>query len=118
MGLGDGHTHRVPKPLPQRAGGHLHAGGVPAFRMSRGLAPPLAEPPQLVEREIITGQVKERIEQSRPMPGRKHEAVAVRPCGVGRRVLEKPGPKHVGHGSSPKRHARMSAVRALHCVHS
>jgi hypothetical protein len=42
----------------------------------------LAEMLDLVERHVdIAGQIEQRIQQHRAVPGRQHEAVAVRPFG-------------------------------------
>jgi hypothetical protein len=54
------------------------------FRMARRARPQLAEPPELVDRHVLVAEQEEqRIEEHGAVPGRQHEAVAVRPFRVG-----------------------------------
>ncbi len=64
------HAHAVAKPLAQRASGDFDAGGQDIFRMARGLRTPLAKVLDVVERQIISAEIEQRIEQ--------HAAVARR----------------------------------------
>ena len=52
------------------------------------LAAPLAELLDVVQREVISGQVQQTVEQRRTMSGREHEEVAIEPMRVARVVLE------------------------------
>jgi hypothetical protein len=57
--LGDGHAHGVREALAERAGRRLDPGGQPRLRVTRRPRPPLAEVHQLVERQVIAGQVEQ-----------------------------------------------------------
>ena len=77
----------LPRPWPERAGGRLDAARMAALGMAGGAAAELAEALDLVDRHVgIAGQVQQRVEQHRAVPGRQHEAVAVGP--VRRRRIE------------------------------
>ena len=117
MGLGDSHTHAVAEPLSQGTCGDFHPRGAASLRMARGAAAPLPEPFELVQRKIVPGEVQQAVEKHGPMAGRQDEAVPVEPIGVGWVVLEISRPKHVGHRRGSQRHARVTAVGFLHCVH-
>ena len=116
--LGDRHADGVPEPLAERPGRRLDPGRVPVLGMALGARAELAEPLDLVDRHVaVAGQVQEPVEQHRPVPGRQHEAVAVRPRRRARielQVLLEQDGRHVGH---PHRHSRMPGIRLLHRVH-
>jgi hypothetical protein len=111
--LGDRHPDGVREALAERPGGRLDAGRQAPFRMSGRDRAPLAERLQVLERDAVSSQVEERVQQHRGVPGGQHEAVAVGPIRVGRRVAKEPGPDRVGHGRHPHRGTRMSRVRLL-----
>ncbi len=104
------------KPCPKRAGGGFHAGGQAEFRVAGGQAAPLAEALQLIQRQIITGQVQQAVEQHRAMPARKDEAVAVRPARVGRVVAQMARPDGIGHRGGAHRQAGVAGVGLLHAI--
>src|SRR5688572_12374225 len=56
--FGDRHAHSIGEALPQRTGRDLNARSMTALRMSRCPAPPLPELLDVVEREVVTGQVQ------------------------------------------------------------
>ena len=62
------HAHRVGDPLAERPGGGLHAGSQVDLGMSRGARAQLAEIDQFLERQVVSGQVQERVQQHRGMP--------------------------------------------------
>src|SRR3546814_12167897 len=74
--------------LPERPGGDFHARGVAALGMSRRLAAPLPELLDVVERQVVAGDVQQAVQQRRAVAGREHEAVAVGPQRIGRVVLQ------------------------------
>ena len=115
--LGDGHADAVAKTLAERAAGGFDAGRQAVLGMPRRPALPLAEVTQLLEREIVAGQVQQRVEQHRAVPGGEHEAVAVRPRGVARIVAQEARPKHIGHRGGAHRHAGMAGLGSLDRVH-
>jgi hypothetical protein len=57
--LGQRHADGVGDALAQRAGGGLDAGGVAVFRVARGLAVQLAEVLQVVDGQIVAGEVQQ-----------------------------------------------------------
>ena len=62
-----GETHGIGQALAQRAGGGFHTRGVAEFRVARGTAVQLAEVLQVVDRQIVAGQVQQRVDQHRAM---------------------------------------------------
>ena len=82
---GEGVADRVAQPLAERAGGRLHPRRLAELRVPRRGRVQLAEVPQGVERHLVAGEVQPAVEEHRPVAGRQHEAVAVRPL-RGRRV--------------------------------
>ncbi len=69
-------------PLAQRSGGRLDAGGVAEFRVARRAAAELAEVLQVLQRQIVAGQVQHAVEQRRGVAAGKDEAVAAGPGGL------------------------------------
>ena len=59
--LGNGHAHGVSQALTQRACGYFHTGGMFILRVAGSKATPLTEILYIVERQIISGEVQERI---------------------------------------------------------
>ena len=114
--LGDGHAEGIAKPLAERAGGDLHARGAAALGMTGRSASPLPELLQVVERQVVTGQVEEAVEQRARMTRRQHEPIAIGPRRVLRVVTKVAGPQHVGHRRRAHRHAGMPGLRFLHHV--
>ena len=68
---------------------------------------------EVLERDGIAGQVQQRVQQHAGVAGAQHEAVAVGPVGMGRRVAQEAGPQHVGHRRRAHRGARVAGVRLL-----
>ncbi|MBV6465850.1 MAG: hypothetical protein PGMFKBFP_01136 [Anaerolineales bacterium] len=110
---GDGHAHAGGESLPERTGGHFHAGSQSVFGMAGRAAAPLTEVLQLVEREAVAGEMQERVEQHRTVSARKEEAVASRPFGVVRVVAQVTRPDDEGHGGRAHRQSGMSRIGLL-----
>ncbi|VUS99972.1 hypothetical protein SB6422_03396 [Klebsiella huaxiensis] len=73
------HTHRIGNTLTQRTGSGFNTRGVTHFRVTRSFRVQLAEVFQLFNRQIITGEVQQTIDQHRAVTVGQHEAVAVSP---------------------------------------
>ena len=114
--LGERHADCVREPLPERPGGRLDPGGHANLRMARGLAVQLPEAPELLERQRVAGQVQQRVQQHRAMAVGEHEAVAVRPAGIGGIVLQIAAPQRLGDLRHAHRHARVPALGGLHGI--
>ena len=114
--FGNGQAEGIAQPLAKRAGGHLDARRAPALGMSRRPAVPLPELLQVVERQVVPGQVEQAVEQRARMTRRQHEPIAIGPCRVLRVVTQVAGPQHVGHRRRAHRHAGMPGLRLLHRV--
>src|SRR5688572_23459848 len=87
MRLSDCHTYRVAEALPEWSRRDLHTGRMTAFGMPRRSAAPLTELLDIVEREIVPGEMQQSIEQHRSVSGREHEAVAIEPRRIPRVVF-------------------------------
>ena len=84
---------------------HRYAGGKGIFGVARGPALPLAECLEIVQREVISRQVKEAVKKHGTMSGREDKPVPVRPSGIAGVVPQKPGPEDIGHRGRAHRHA-------------
>ena len=80
--LGDRHADRVADALTQRPGGDLDPRRVAGLGVPRRAAAPLAELAQVLEREVVAGQVQHGVLQDAGVPVGEDEAVAVGPLGV------------------------------------
>jgi len=69
VGLCQGHADGVAETLSQGAGGGLHPRGVPPLRVARGPAPPLAEAFQVVQGEVVAGEMEQGIEEHGAVAG-------------------------------------------------
>ena len=116
VGLGHGHAHGVRDALPERSRGGLHAGRISVLGMAGRLAFPLPEVPDLIEGEVVAGEMEHGVEQHGPVSAGEHEAVAVRPVGVFGVVPHEARPQHVGDGRGFHGKAGMAAVGLLHGV--
>ncbi|MCY1515307.1 hypothetical protein D9M68_498890 [compost metagenome] len=116
--LGDGHADGVGEALAERAGGGLDARGVAVFRVARGARAKLAELLQVLDAEVVAGQVQQRIDQHRAVAVGQHEAVAVGPLRIGRVVAQVIAPQHFGDVRHAHWGTGMAAVGFLHGIHA
>ena len=77
----------------------------------------LAEALQLIERQVVAGEMQQRVEQHRAMAVRQHEAVAIGPGRIGRVVAQMAAPQHRGDLRHAHRHAGVAGLRVLHRIH-
>ena len=116
--LGKRHADRIAESLGKRAGGGFDAGRMAMFRVARSPRVKLAEVLDLLELHLrIAGEIEQRVEQHRAVAGREHEAVAVRPIGMGRVELQEAREQHGGHVGHAHRHAGVAGIGLLHGVH-
>ena len=115
--FGNSEADGVGDALTERAGGRLDAGCVADFRVAGGTRAELAEILQIVDRQVVAGQVQQRVDQHRAMAVGKHETVAVRPFRVGRVVPQVAAPQHFGDFGHAHRRAGVAGVCFLHGVH-
>ena len=114
------HPDAVGEALPERAGRDLDAGrhvDLVALGVARGQRPPLAEALELVQRQVVAREVQRGVEEHGPVAGAEHEAIAVRPLGVGGVVLHDPREEQVRGRGHRQRQAGVTAVGGLHRVH-
>ena len=114
--LGDGHADGVGEALAERSGGRLDARREAVLRVARRPRAPLAEVAQLVQRQVVAGEMQQRVEQHAGVAGRQDEAVAIGPVGPRRGVAQVARPEHVGHRRHAHRRAGVAAVGLLHGV--
>ena len=115
--LGDRHPDAVREALAERPGRRLDTGGVAVLRMSRRSRLPLAEALQLLEREVVAGEVQRAVLEDAGVAGAEHEAVAVLPVWVRRRVPHRLRVEQVRKRGKRHRRSRMACIRLLHGVH-
>ena len=115
--LGDRHPDAVREALAERAGGRLDARREAVLGVARRPRAPLAEALEVVERDVVAGQVEDASRAaSTGVPGRQHEAVAVGPVGLARRVAQEAREDHVGRRRHAHRRARVARLRLLDAV--
>ena len=115
--LADGHAHCVADALTKGTGRRFHAGGVAVLWMPRRLALPLTELLQIVECEIIAGEVQHAVQKHRRVSGGQHEAIAIQPVRVGGVVAQVLGPKHIRKRRERHWSTRVARVGLLDGVH-
>ena len=85
--LGDRHADGIRDALPERARRGFDTGSQMTLRMAGRAASPLPEALYVHERQVVAGEMQQRVEQHRAVSGRQHEAVAVGPFRIARVVL-------------------------------
>ena len=123
---GDRHADRGGDALAERAGRRLDPGGPAVLGVARGARVELAEALDVLQRDggvaddlvvgidrLDPGQVEQRVEQHRGVPGGEHEAVAAGPDRVGRVEAQEALPERVGDRGERHRRARVARVGLL-----
>ncbi len=116
--FGQGEAHGVGDTLAERAGGGLDARGVAVFRVARGAAVQLAEAFDVIDGDVVAGQVQQRVDQHRTVAVGQHEAVTVGKVRVARVVLQIVAPKHFGDIRHAHGGTWVAAVGLLHGIHA
>ena len=115
--LGDREADAVREALAERARRRLDARRVVHLGMARGERLPLAEALQLLEREVVAGEMQRRVLEDAGVPGGEDEPVAVGPLRVRGIVVHHLGVEEVRERRERHRGARMPGVRLLDGVH-
>ena len=115
--FGERHADRRREPLPQRPGSRFDAERVAVFGMPRGLRAELAERLEIGDREALlaadAGEIEQRIEQHRTVPGRQHEPIAIGPMGIGGVEFQHVAEQHGRDVGGAHRQAGMAALGLL-----
>ena len=115
--LRDREADAVREALAERSGRRLDARRVVHLGMAGRLRAPLAELLQLVEREVVAGEMERGVLEDARVAGGEDEAVAVGPVRVRRVVIHHLGVEEVRERRERHRGAGMAGVRLLHRVH-
>ncbi len=116
--LGEREADRRRDALAERSRRGLDALGVEILRMARRQRSQLAEVLELVERHVcIAGQIQQRIQQHRAVPGGQDEAVAIRPSRIGGVEFQELREQHGGDIGGAHRQAGMAGFRLLDSIH-
>ena len=94
--FGQRHADRVGDALAQRPGGGLNAGGVAVLGVTGSARMQLAEILEVVDGQVIAGQMQQGVDQHGTVAVGQYEAVAVGPLGVGRVMAQVVIPDHFG----------------------
>ncbi len=116
--FGNRQPHRVSQPLAERAGGGLNARRIADLRVARRFGVQLAEVFQLLNRQIVAGEVQQAVEQHRGVTVGENKAVAVVPCRIGRVMLEEIVPQHFSDIGHAHWRAGMAGVGFLYRIHA
>ncbi len=115
--FGERHADRIRNPLAERAGRRFDARRDAVFGVTRRLRMKLAEMLQLFHRQIVAGQMQQRIQQHRAVAVRQHEAVAIRPVRVLRVMTQMARPQRNADFRHAHRHAGVTGVGLLNGIH-
>ncbi len=111
------HPDRVGETLSQRARGGLDARRDAALRVPGRLRVELAKAPDLVDRQIVAGEVQQAVEQHGSMAVRKHEAIAIGPRRMCRVMAEMRPPQGERDFRHAHRHSGVSRSCRFDRVH-
>ncbi len=115
--FGDRHADRIGQPLPERAGSRLHARRAAVFGVSRRPGMQLPKLLDIVDRQVVAGQMQQPIEQHRAVAVGQHEPVAIGPARVGRIMSQVMIPQDLGNIGHAHRHPGMAGVGLLYSIH-
>ena len=111
--LGNRHADGVARALPERSCRCFDARRDAVLGVARRAAAPLPELLDVLEREVVAGQIQQRAR----VAGRQHETVAIGPLRVRRVIAQMPLPQHPREGRQRHRGAGVPRIRLLHRVH-
>ena len=111
------HADGVGDALTEWAGSGFNARRVAVFRVTRRFRMQLAEALEFVHRQVVAGQMQQRVQQHRAVTVRQDKAVTVKPLGVGRVVAQMVVPHDFGDFRHTHRGARVSGFGFFHRIH-
>ncbi|CAM3596774.1 hypothetical protein SB6411_05435 [Klebsiella spallanzanii] len=111
------HPHRIGNTLTQRTGRGFNTRCIAHFRVARRFGMQLTEVLQLFNRQIITCEVQQAVNQHRAVTVGENKAVAVSPGRVLRVMVQEVPPQDFGNIRHPHRRAGVAGVGLLYCVH-
>ncbi len=111
------HPDRVGQSLPQRTGRRFDARRRAEFGVAGRFRMQLAKALQFFDRQVVAGQMQQRVEKHRTVPVRDDEAIPVHPFRIRGVVGQMPGPEGDGDFGHAHRHARVAAFRGLDSIH-
>ncbi len=110
------HAHSVGNTLSQRAGRGFHAVGVAVFGMTGGFTVQLAEVFQIINRNVVAGQVQQAVKNHGSMTIGEDKTVAVVEFRVGRIMIEELRPQYFRHFRHTHRRTRVAGVGFLYGI--
>ena len=116
--LGQRHADRIGDSLAQWAGRRFDRKVRIALRVTGGPKSKLAEVSQFVDRQRISAQVQQTVQQHGAMPVRQDESVTVNPARIGGIVFQVVEPQDFGNICHSHRGARVAGVCRLYGVHA
>src|SRR5579872_111848 len=118
MPLCQRHADGIADALAERSGGGLDSRQIAMLGMAGARAADLAEIFDLIQRRSgIAGEIEQRIQQHRAMPGRQHETVAVGPLGIGGIEFQELRKKNGGSVRHSHRQPGMAGFRLFDGIH-
>ena len=115
MLLSQCHTNRAGDTLSQRSGGNLNALCVTVFGMSRCQSMELTESLQILDRQAVSVQMQQAVQQHAAVSCGKNKTVSVLPLRILGVAFQFILPQGVRSRSRAQRKSGMSAVGLLNC---
>ena len=116
--FGNRHADGIGDALPQRASGGLHTWRIAILGMTRGFGMQLTEVLQIVDGQVVTGQVQQRVDQHGAMTVGQDEPVAIDPLRVAGVVVHVVVPQHFGNVGHAHGRTGVTGFGFLYGVHA
>ena len=114
----DRHADRVTDTLPQWSGGGFDTRRVTLLGMTRSLRVQLPKILQILDRDVVSGQMQDRIGKHRAMPVGHHEPIAIAPVRVSRIMAHEVVVKDFSDIGHAHWRARMTGIGLLYGIHA
>jgi hypothetical protein len=112
------HANGVADALAEGAGRRLDAGRQAVLRMAGRSTAELTELLDVVEAEVVAGEIEEAVEEHRAVAGRQHEAIAPEPLRILRIVAHEARVEQVSCGRHTHRQSAVAGIGLLDGVDS